>query len=182
MLPRMAEMSLDDGLVMTIHCGVFRNHSSASRERLGSDSGHDIPVATTFAGNLRPLLERFDLSEDLHIVLVTVDEAALSREIAPLAGFYLSGFIRAPWWFPDAPDAAMRYRAAVTETAGFYRGSGFVDDVRGVLSILARHDMARRLDASFLARLVREGRHSYEMASRIAGDLVSSLLRRVFKL
>ena len=91
-------------------------------------------------------------------MLFAVDETVYSREIAPLAGFYPSVFIGAPWWFLDAPDAVLRFRAAVTETAGFYRGSGFIDDTRAFLSIPARHDMARRLDSAFLARLVREGR------------------------
>ena len=111
-----------------------------------------------------------------------VDETVYSREVAPLAGFYPSVFIGAPWWFLDAPDAILRFRAAVTETAGFYRGSGFIDDTRAFLSIPARHDMARRLDSAFLARLVREGRVSPRAAERIAVDLVDAIPRKVFKL
>jgi len=182
MLLRMAGMSVRDGLVMTIHPGVHRNHSAATFARFGADTGHDIPVATTYTENLRPLLERHGLARDLHLVLFAVDETVYSRELAPLAGFYPSVFIGAPWWFLDAPDAVLRFRAAVTETAGFSRGSGFIDDTRAFLSIPARHDMARRLDSAFLARLVQEGRVSRDEAARIAVDLVDSQPRRVFKL
>ncbi|MDP9027057.1 MAG: glucuronate isomerase, partial [Actinomycetota bacterium] len=152
MLLQMARMSVDDGLVMTIHAGVFRNHSTPTLDRFGPDTGHDIPVPTSFTRGLRPLLERFGLVKGLHIVLFTVDETTYSREIAPLAGFYPSLYIGAPWWFLDAPDAMARFRSSVTETAGFSRGSGFIDDTRAFLSIPARHDTARRADAAFLAR------------------------------
>lgn len=182
MLLRMAGMSARDGLVMTIHPGVHRNHSSAIFAKFGADTGHDIPVATSYTENLRPLLERYGLARGLHIVLFTVDEAVYSREIAPLAGFYPSVFIGAPWWFLDAPDAVQRYRAAVTETAGFYRGAGFIDDTRAFLSIPARHDMARRLDCAFLARLVVEGRMPLHRAEAIAVDLVDAIPRKAFKL
>jgi len=182
MLLRMAGMSARDGLVMTIHPGVHRNHSTATFDRFGADTGHDIPLTTTYTENLRPLLERHGLAPGLHIVLFTVDETVYSREVAPLAGFYPSVFIGAPWWFLDAPDAVQRFRAAVTETAGFYRGAGFIDDTRAFLSIPARHDMARRLDAGFLARLVREGRIPLARAERIAIDLVDSIPRKAFKL
>lgn len=182
MLLRMAGMSARDGLVMTIHPGVLRNHSSATFERFGADTGHDIPLTTSYTENLRPLLERHGLTPGLHIVLFTVDETVYSREVAPLAGFYPSVFIGAPWWFLDAPDAIHRYRAAVTETAGFYRGAGFIDDTRAFLSIPARHDMARRLDSAFLARLVAEGRIPLHRAQAIAVDLVDAIPRRAFKL
>jgi len=182
MLFQMARMSVEDGLVMTLHAGVRRNHSSATRREFGADTGHDIPIATEFTRNLQPLLERFGLEPGFHLVLFTVDETTYSREIAPLAGFYPSLFIGAPWWFLDAPDAIARFRAAVTETAGFTRGSGFIDDTRAFLSIPARHDTARRADAAYLARLVAEGRIGMPSALRIIDDLVDGLPRRVFKL
>ncbi|KJL34775.1 glucuronate isomerase [Microbacterium azadirachtae] len=182
MLLESARMSVEDGLVMTVHAGVLRNHSTATFETFGPDTGHDIPLRTGYAEALRPLLQRYGNADDFHLVLFTVDETSFSREIAPLAGFYQSLYIGAPWWFLDAPDAILRFRAAVTETAGFYRGSGFVDDTRAFLSIPARHDMARRLDASFLARLVAEGRLDAPMAGRIARDLVDALPRKAFKL
>ena len=182
MLLQMARMSVGDGLVMTLHPGVFRDHSTATLRRFGPDTGHDIPVTTTFVQGLRPLLERYGLEPGFHLVLFTVDETSYSREIAPLAGFYPSVFIGAPWWFLDAPDAIARFRSAVTETAGFYRGSGFIDDTRAFLSVPARHDTARRVDAGFLARLVVQGRLSLDQAARIAGDLVDAVPRTAFKL
>lgn len=182
MLFQMARMSVSDGLVMTVHPGVRRNHHRPTFERFGPDTGHDIPVRTEYTENLRPLLNAFGTAPKFHLVLFAVDETAYSREIAPLAGFYPSVFIGAPWWFLDAPDAIQRWRSAVTETAGFYRSSGFIDDTRAFLSIPARHDMARRSDAAFLARLVVEGRVSLPTARRIAKDLVDTIPREVFKL
>jgi glucuronate isomerase len=182
MLLQMARMSVEDGLVMTVHAGVYRNHSSEMFRRFGPDTGHDIPIRTNYVEALRPLLERFGTDPDFHLVLFSVDETSFSREIAPLAGFYPSVYIGAPWWFLDAPDSILRFRAAVTETAGFYRGSGFIDDTRAFLSIPARHDMSRRLDSAFLARLVGEGRVELAAAERIAVDLVDSQPRKVFKL
>lgn len=182
MLLESARMSVQDGLVMTVHPGVFRNHSTPTFDAYGPDTGHDIPVRTGYVDALRPLLQRYGNIPDFHLVLFSVDETSYSREIAPLAGFYQSLYIGAPWWFLDAPDAVLRFRAAVTETAGFYRSSGFIDDTRAFLSIPARHDMARRLDSAFLARLVAEGRIDEPTALRIAHDLVDTLPRKVFKL
>lgn len=182
MLLQMARMSVEDGLVMTVHAGVHRNHSAPTFGRFGPDTGHDIPVRTDFTRGLRPLLERFGLEKDFHLVLFAVDESVYSRELAPLAGFYPSVYIGAPWWFMDAPDAIARFRAATSETAGFSRGSGFIDDTRAFLSIPARHDTARRADAAYLARLVAEGRMGVGAAERIADDIVGPQPKRVFKL
>lgn len=182
MLFESARMSVDDGLVMTVHAGVRRNHHTETTARFGSDTGHDIPVGTSFTDSLRPILQRFGTAEGFHLVLFAVDEAVWSRELAPLAGFYPSVYIGAPWWFLDAPDAMGRFRAATTETAGFYRGSGFIDDTRAFLSVSARHAMSRRIDSAYLARLVVEGRISLAEASRVASDLVGSIPRRAFKL
>ncbi|WP_182358946.1 glucuronate isomerase [Tomitella gaofuii] len=182
MLFEMARMSVDDGLVMTVHPGVHRNHSTDTFEVYGPDTGHDIPVRTEYVQSMQPLLRRFGTAPGFHLVLFTVDETVYSREIAPLAGFYPSVYIGAPWWFLDAPDAVGRFRAATTETAGFYRSSGFIDDTRAFLSIPARHDMSRRLDAAYLARLVAEGRLDEASAHRIIDDLVDAQPRKVFKL
>jgi glucuronate isomerase len=182
MLVEMARMSVEDGLVMTIHPGVLRNHSTATHARFGPDTGHDIPLSTEFTRGIRPLLDKYGLERDFHLVLFAVDETTYSRELAPLAGFYPSVFVGAPWWFLDAPDAMARHRSAITETAGFYRSSGFIDDTRALLSIPARHDTARRVDAGFLARLVVEGRVRRASAERIIGDLVDAIPREVFKL
>ena len=147
-------MSVEDGLVMTLHPGVYRNHHEPTHQRFGADVGCDIPVAMEFTRGLQPLLERYGTAAGFHLVLFTLDETVFSREIAPLAGFYPSVYAGAPWWFLDAPEAIRRYRGAVTETAGFGRTSGFIDDTRAFCSIPARHDMSRRLDCGYLAELV----------------------------
>lgn len=181
MLTEMARMSCEDGLVMTLHPGIRRSHHGPTAARFGPDTGHDIPVAMEFTDGLRPLLERYGTHAGFHLVIFTVDETAWSRELAPLAGFYPSVYVGVPWWFLDAPDAIRRFRAAVTETAGFYRTSGFVDDTRAFCSIPARHDMARRIDAGVLARLVCEHRIDEDEAVQTARDLVTDIPLRVFK-
>src|SRR4029453_6486444 len=150
----MARMSCDDGLVMTLHPGVIRNHHPASFDRYGPDTGHDIPVAVEFTRALRPLLERYGTSPGFHLVLFTVDASVYSREIGPLAGFYPTVYAGAPWWFLDSPAEIRHYQRAVTEIAGFGRLSGFIDDTRAFCSIPARHDMSRRVHARHLAQLV----------------------------
>lgn len=182
MIYQMARMSVEDGLVMTIHPGSFRNHHSPTFEAFGADTGHDIPVAVNYTEAVRPLLQDFGTAKDFHLVLFTLDETVFSRELAPLAGFYPSVYLGAPWWFLDAPDAMLRFRSAVTETAGFSRSSGFIDDTRAFCSIPARHDTARRIEASFLARLVAEHRITEERAHELIVDIVDASPRRVFKL
>lgn len=182
MLLEMARMSCDDGLVMALHPGIRRDHHAPTAARYGPDTGHDIPIGLELTDALRPLLQRFGTHPGFHLVVFTTDEAVWSRELAPLAGFYPSVFVGAPWWFLDAPDAIRRFWAAVTETAGFSRTSGFVDDTRALCSIAARHDMARRVDAGVLARLVCEHRLDEDEAVETAKDLVSLQPRRVFKL
>ncbi|HLZ38051.1 MAG TPA: glucuronate isomerase [Mycobacteriales bacterium] len=182
MLGEMARMSCDDGLVMTLHPAVCRGHHGPTTAIFGPDTGNDIPISVEFTRALRPVLERFGTHPNLHLVAFTLDETVWSRELAPLAGFYPSVYVGVPWWFLDAPDAIRRFRAAVTETAGFSRTSGFVDDTRAFCSIPARHDMSRRLDAGFLAQLVAEHRLDEDEAMETAVDLVSGQPRRVFKL
>jgi glucuronate isomerase len=182
MMYQMARMSVEDGLVMTIHPGSYRNHHEPTFNAYGADTGHDIPFAVNYTEAIRPVLQDFGTAKDFHLVLFTLDETVFSRELAPLAGFYPSVYLGAPWWFLDAPDAMLRFRAAVTETAGFSRSSGFIDDTRAFCSIPARHDASRRIEASFLARLVAEHRVSEERAHEIIVDVVDSSPRRVFKL
>lgn len=182
MMYQMARMSVEDGLVMTIHPGSFRNHHQPTFAAFGADTGHDIPFAINYTEAIRPLLQDFGTAKDFHLVLFTLDETVFSRELAPLAGFYPSVYLGAPWWFLDAPDAMLRFRSAVTETAGFSRSSGFIDDTRAFCSIPARHDASRRIEASFLARLVAEHRVSEERAHELIVDVVDGSPRRVFKL
>ncbi len=180
MLHEMAAMSCEDGLVMQLHPGVLRDHDRAARERWGPDRGFDIPVATGFTRGLRPLLESFGRDPRFRMILFTVDETTYSRELAPLAGVYPAVRLGAPWWFLDTPDGMRRFREAVTDTAGFANTSGFVDDTRAFVSIPARHDLARRVDAGFLARLVVEHRLPLDEAAETAVDLAYRLPRRSY--
>ncbi len=182
MLTEMARMSLDDGLVMQIHPGVYRNHSSLIFKRFGRDKGVDIPVETEYVKNLRPLLERYGHEKGLKIILFTLDETRYTRELAPLAGYYPVLRLGPAWWFNDSPEGMRRFRESVTETAGFYNTVGFNDDTRAFLSIPARHDMARRIDSSFLARLVAEHRLSISQAERLAGELTYDIPRESYNL
>jgi glucuronate isomerase len=175
-------MAAEDGLVMQLHPGVTRNHHAESFTRFGPDTGHDIPAPTRFAEPLRQLLNAVGTNHNFRMVLFTVDETAFSREIAPLAGFYPSVYVGAPWWFLDAPAAVRRFRGAVTETAGFHKTSGFIDDTRALCSIPSRHDMSRRLDASYLAELVLDHQLDEDEAQMVARALVDEIPRRAFRL
>jgi glucuronate isomerase len=182
MLLEMARMSCEDGLVMTVHPGVRRGHHRPTAARFGPDTGSDVPVRVEFTDALRPLLERYGTHPGLHLVAFTLDETVWSRELAPLAGFYPSLYVGAPWWFLDAPELIRRYRRAVTEIAGFARTSGFIDDTRAFCSIPARHDMSRRLDAGWVAELVAEHRLQEDEAVDVVIDLVTGRPTAVFKL
>ncbi|TYB98779.1 glucuronate isomerase [Micromonospora sp. WP24] len=180
MLYEMARMSCDDGLVMQIHPGVLRDHDPEIHRDFGSDLGFDIPIAAEFTRSLRPMLSAFGRDPRFRLVLFTVDETVYSRELAPLAGVYPAVRLGAPWWFLDSPDGMRRFRELVTETAGFYNTSGFVDDTRAFLSIPARHDLARRIDAGYLARLVMEHRLTEDEAIETATDLAYRLPREAY--
>jgi glucuronate isomerase len=181
-LTEMARMSVEDGLVMQIHPGSVRNHNAQIYARYGRDMGADIPAPASFVEALRPMLNRFGNHPDLHIILFTLDESAFSRELAPLAGHYPCLLLGPPWWFHDSPEGMRRFRELATETAGFYNTVGFNDDTRAFLSIPARHDVARRIDASFLARLVAEHRLDEDEALDLAHDLTVGLARKAYKL
>jgi glucuronate isomerase len=182
MLTEMAGMSRDDGLVMQIHPGSFRNHNAALFAALGRDKGADIPMRTDYVHALKPLLDRHGNARDLTIILFTLDESVYARELAPLAGHYPCLKLGPAWWFHDSPEGMRRFRQATTETAGFYNTVGFNDDTRAFLSIPARHDMARRIDCGFLAGLVAEHRlHDWEAAD-VAQDLAYRLVKQAYKL
>ena len=182
MLTEMAQMSLEDGLVMQIHPGSVRNHNRKVYERYGRDTGADIPRATNYVDALRPLLDRFGNESKLTIILFTLDETTFSRELAPLAGHYPCLRLGPPWWFLDSPEGMMRFRELATETAGFYNTVGFNDDTRAFLSIPARHDVARRVDCAFLARLVAEHRLEEDEAHDVAHALTVGLVKRAYRL
>jgi glucuronate isomerase len=181
MLTEMARMSVEDGLVMQIHPGSARNHNRQLHERYGRDIGADIPTPTNYVDALRPLLDRFGNEPNLTIILFTLDESTYSRELAPLAGHYPCLRLGPPWWFHDSPEGMMRFREHVTETAGFYNMVGFNDDTRAFLSIPARHEVARRMDCAYLAKLVAEHRLDEDEAFEVARDLTYELVRRAYK-
>jgi glucuronate isomerase len=182
MLTEMARMSLDDGLVMQIHPGSFRNHSPTLFARFGRDKGADIPTATDYVRALKPLLDAVGMEPALTIIVFTLDETAYSRELAPLAGVYPALRLGPAWWFFDAPEGMRRFRELTTETAGFANTVGFNDDTRAYLSIPARHDMARRVDCAFLAKLVAEHRLDEDEAHEAAHDLAYRLAKEAYKL
>jgi len=181
MLTEMARMSVEDGLVMQIHPGSARNHNRQLYGRYGRDIGADIPVPTNYVDALRPLLDRFGNEPNLTIILFTLDESTYSRELAPLAGHYPCLRLGPPWWFHDSPEGMMRFREQVIETAGFYNTVGFNDDTRAFLSIPGRHDVARRMDCAYLAKLVAEHRLDEDEAFVVARDLAYELVRRAYR-
>ena len=182
MLTEMARMSVEDGLVMQIHPGSARNHNLKLYKRFGRDVGADIPTPTNYVDALRPLLDQFGNEPNLTIILFTLDESTYSRELAPLAGHYPCLRLGPPWWFHDSPQGMTRFRERVTETAGFYNTVGFNDDTRAFLSIPARHDLARRMDCAFLAKLVVEHQLEEAEAAEVALELAYKLVKKAYRL
>jgi glucuronate isomerase len=78
-------------------------------------------------------------------------------------------------------EGMRRFRERTTETASIYKTAGFTDDTRAFCSIPARHDLARRMDANYLAGLV--ARHVIDetdarsMARAMAYDLAKATYR-----
>ena len=182
MLMEMARMSIDDGLVMQLHPGAFRDHNTPVLTRFGTDKGADIPVATEYTHNLRTLLNEYGNDPELTLVLFTLDESTYSRELAPIAGHYPAVRLGPPWWFHDSIEGMTRFRQQTTETAGIYNSVGFIDDTRAFCSIPARHDLARRVDANWLGGLV--ARHIIDLqdAREMARALAYDLVRETYKL
>jgi len=182
MLTEMARMSLDDGLVMQIHPGSFRNHNPRVFRDFGRDKGADIPTPTDYVRALKPLLDRFGNEPALTVILFTLDETSYARELAPLAGHYPVLRLGPAWWFHDSPEGMLRFREQATETAGFYNTVGFNDDTRAFMSIPARHDVARRIDCRFLATLVVEHRIAEDEAFELAPQLAHGLAKAAYRL
>ena len=182
MLTEMAQMSCDDGMVMQVHPGSWRNHNQSLFRDFGRDRGADIPMRTDFVGALKPLLDRFGSRHDFTLILFTLDESTYSRELAPLAGHYPCLKLGPAWWFHDAPEAMLRFRRQTTETAGFYNTVGFNDDTRAFFSIPARHDLARRMDCAYLAELVATHRLAEDEAADVAVDLAYRLPKAAYRL
>ena len=182
MLTEMAGMSVEDGLTMQLHPGSVRNHNLKVYQQFGRDKGCDIPSPTEYVRALRPLLSKYGNEPNFTFIVFTLDESTFSRELAPLAGHYPCLKLGPPWWFHDSPEGMMRFRETATETAGFYNTVGFNDDTRALLSIPARHDVARRIDCAFLGRLVSEHRLDEAEAFEVVQDLTVNLVRKAYRL
>jgi glucuronate isomerase len=182
MLIEMARMSVEDGLVMQIHPGSLRNHNPQVFARFGLDKGADIPIASEFTHNLRPLLEHFGSDPRLSLILFTLDESTYARELAPLAGHYPAVVLGPPWWFHDSPNGMRRYFDQVMETAGLYNTAGFNDDSRAFPSIPARHQVWRRVGANWLAGLILQGLITESDAGDMMAALAVGLARKAYRL
>jgi glucuronate isomerase len=182
MLTELAGMSVEDGLTMQLHSGSVRNYNPQVYAKFGRDKGADIPAPTEYVRALRPLLSKYGNEPNLTLILFTLDETVFTRELAPLAGHFPAVKLGPPWWFLDSPEGMMRFRETATETAGFYNTVGFNDDTRALLSIPSRHDVARRVDCAFLARLVAEHRLDEAEAFEVVKDLTVNMVRKAYKL
>ena len=181
MLIEMARMSSEDGLVMQMHVGSYRNHNERIYQRYGRDMGADIPIRGEFTKNLKALLDQFGNHAELTLILFNLDETTYSRELAPLAGHYPILRLGPPWWFFDSWLGMTRYFDNVVETAGIYNTAGFNDDTRAYPSIPTRHDVWRRVSADWLAgQLVRgfiDEEDAQEMIRALAYDLAKQTYR-----
>jgi glucuronate isomerase len=181
MLLQMARMSVEDGLVMQFHPGSYRNHNPQVFERFGFDKGCDIPLQVDYTRSLKPLLDKYGADARLTLILFTLDETTYSRELAPIAGHYPAVKLGPPWWFNDSLNGMRRFRDQAMETAGLYNTVGFNDDTRAFPSIPARHDLARRVDANWIAGLVVRGIVDMNDAEEMIHDLAYRLAKRAYK-
>lgn len=182
MLMEMARMSCEDGLTMQIHAGSYRNHNSLIYDKFGLDKGCDIPQSTEYTNNLKELLNSYGNNPNFTLIVFTLDETNYTRELAPLAGHYPAMKLGPAWWFHDSIEGMTRYRHMVTETAGFYNTVGFNDDTRAFVSIPARHDVARRIDANYLGGLIAKHIINMDEGRRIIKDLTYNLVKKAYKL
>ena len=182
MFMEMARMSVEDGLVMQMHVGSFRNYNAALFARFGPDMGADIPVRTEYTRNLYALLNAYGNDPRFRLLLFTLDETTYSRELAPLAGHFPTVLLGPPWWFYDSIKGMQRYLDSVVETAGIYNLAGFNDDTRAFASIPSRHDVWRRTTCNWLAGEVVRGIITEDDALAMARDLAYTLAKRAYRL
>lgn len=182
MLMEMARMSTEDGLVMQIHPGIMRNHNLKVFNRFGLVMGGDIPIRTEYTRNLHELLNTYGNDTSFRLIVFTLDETVYARELAPLAGHYPAMWLGPPWWFNDSVQGMTIFRERITETAGFHKTVGFIDDSRAFPSIPARHDVSRRVDANFLARQVARHIIGRDDARKIIRTLTYDLGKKAYHL
>ncbi|MAU12748.1 MAG: glucuronate isomerase [Anaerolineaceae bacterium] len=182
MLIQMGRMSLDDGMVMQIHVGSYRNHNPFIFERFGRDKGADIPLQMEFTRDFKPFLDQFGNERDMTVVLFNLDETTYGRELAPLAGHYPLLRLGPPWWFFDSLLGMQRYFDQVVETAGIYNTAGFNDDTRAYPSIPARHDVWRRAASDWVAGLLVRHIIDEEDAQAMVKDMAYGLAKSTYNL
>ncbi len=182
MLMELARMSIEDGLVMQLHPGSYRNHNQAIFTDFGADKGADIPVQIEFTRGLLPLLNKYGNNSRLGLILFTLDESPYARELAPLAGHYPALKLGPPWWFHDSLNGIQRYLEQVMETAGLQNTAGFNDDTRAFASIPARHDLWRRTAANWVAGLAARKVVDLEDAQEMVLDLAYRLAKKAYRL
>ncbi|MEM6693157.1 MAG: glucuronate isomerase [Pseudomonadota bacterium] len=182
MLTEMAGLAVEDGMVMQIHAGSFRNTDRTLFETYGANMGADIPLPINPVRDLAALLDKYGNAEGFRLIFFSLDESNLSREVAPMAGYWPCLMIGPPWWFHDSPRGIARYLDAVVETAGFSNLAGFNDDTRALLSIPARHDVWRRCVAAFLADMVARHLLSKATAQEVAVWLATDAARAAYRL
>ena len=149
--------------------------TSSTLTRLSRASGHGRPAAPVrivhlgvgnfFRAHQAWYTEHAPDADQWGIAAFTGRSAAMADALRPQDGLY-----------------TLITRGAVTETAGFGRTSGFIDDTRAFLSIPSRHDLSRRVDAGYLAKLVGEHRLTLDEALDTANELVVGNPRKAFKL
>jgi glucuronate isomerase len=181
MLMEFARMSVEDGLVMQMHVGSFRNHHEALFARFGPDAGADIPIATEWTRNLQPLLNAYGADPRFRLITFTLEESTYGRELAPLAGHYPAMLLGPPWWFFDSPLGIHRYFDRVIETAGLYNTAGFNDDTRAFASIPSRHDVWRRASCDWLAGMAVRGLLAEDEAHEMAHECAYRLAKRAYR-
>lgn len=182
MLVEMAQMSVEDGLVMQLHAGSKRNTNGDVLQAFGRDKGADIPLATNWVTGLDVLLNRVGTNPNFRLILFTLDETTYARELAPMAGHWPCLRIGPPWWFHDSPAGIARYFDQVVETAGYWNLAGFNDDTRAFLSIPARHDVWRRGVAVHLQDQITRGYFDMATARDLAQLLATDLARETYNL
>ena len=182
MLIEMAQMSVEDGLVMQIHAGATRSTNRQVFEKFGSDKGADIPKPTNWVAGLDALLNRVGNASEFTLIAFTLDESAYARELAPMAGHWPALKLGPPWWFHDSENGIARYFDRVVETAGYWNLAGFNDDTRAFTSIPARHDLWRRCVAIHLAEQISRGRMGIEDARRVNTWLARDAAIAAYKL
>ncbi|MEL6525008.1 MAG: glucuronate isomerase [Chloroflexota bacterium] len=179
----LARMSVEDGMVMQLHVGSYRNHNQHLYNTFGRDMGADIPhTSPNFVYGLRDILNTHGNNPNFRLIVFTLDESTYSRELAPLAGHYPAMFLGPPWWFHDSLNGMRRYFDRVMETASIYNTAGFNDDTRAFPSIPARHDIWRTASADWLAGLVLRGIIDENDATEMVHDLAYGLAKRAYKL